>query len=198
MQMKDVRNIQYEMASIVNKNAFQIYASDEWLDISSMWQLVLRIGEMRDEQKRMYSSTKNWSKHSTHSLGVAGEVAFYLHTGLHLNYETILSGDGSVDFIYSDKTIDIKSTQYWKDPELKQYMKPKYWCDYYVLVSVDFDGKKAKVCGHIKSETLKNASIKNFGHGDQRSVNHTELEKGLPPFLPKNSLMSFIRSIVSE
>ncbi len=161
-----------------------IYKGDGWWDVSKFWDKLATIAKQRDDQKRGYGSTKNWSSHSTHFLGLVSEMAFSLETGIMLDKMLRATGDSGFDFIYDDKEFDIKGTQYWRDPHLKQYPNPKKWCDYYLLAGIKIEERLVKVFGWTSKEKLQSARLVNYGYGDQRSMSYQDLEKGVPSWLP--------------
>ncbi len=160
------------------------YLGDGWWDVSSFWNKLEELGKQRDKQKSYYASTKNWSSHSTHFLGLISELTFSLETGIMLDKILRSQGDMGFDFCHDGKNFDIKGTQYWQDPHLKQYPKPKSWCDYYLLAGIKLNVKQAKIFGWASKEEIQNAKLVNYGYGPQRSISYDELHKGIPVCLP--------------
>lgn len=111
-------------------------------------------------------------------------MGFSLETGIMLDKMLRAEGDNGIDFSYNEKEFDIKGTQYWHDPHLKQYPKPKRWCDYYLLAGIKFADKQVKVFGWTSKEELQRARLVNYGYGNQRSMSGSELHQGMPPWLP--------------
>lgn len=160
------------------------YVGDGWWNLSDFWKKLEEMGRQRDEQKKGYQSTKNWSSHSTHFLGLVSEMAFSLETGIMLDKMLKPSGDAGCDFLHDGKEYDIKGTQYYNDPHLKQYPNPKKWCDYYLLAGIKIYNKQVKIFGWASREEIQEAKLVNYGYGVQRSITYQELHKGLPPWLP--------------
>lgn len=173
-----------EMNACISSNRDKMISQDGWVDLSSIWSHISSIGDSRDVQKKNYKSSKNWSKHSTHVLGLIGEICFSVYTGIDACLELIPEGDGNIDFIINGKSIDIKTTRYWKDPDLKQYPNPKKWADAYVLCAVDVDEKRAKIFGWTTKEAIVNAKKVDYGYGVQLSMNHSELNKNINELVP--------------
>jgi hypothetical protein len=167
----------------LNSNLSGMVSPDGWIDMSCIWDDMVRAGSERDAQKSSYKSTKNWSRYSTHTLGVIGELCFSITTGRCANMDIIPEGDGNVDFVIDGKKIDIKTTQYWRDPDLKQYSNPKNWVDIYVLCGVDVDGRRARIFGWATMEQVMSAHVIDYGYGNQLSLNYSELNKDLSSFM---------------
>lgn len=161
-----------------------IYLGEGWWNLERFWGKLEKLAQQRDKQKSRYHSTKNWSKHSTHFLGMIAEMTFSLETGVMLDKMLRAEGDSGFDFIHDDKEYDIKGTQYWEAPHLKQYPNPKKWCDYYLLAGIKVGEKQAKIFGYASKEKLQTAQLIDYGYGNQRSLKSHELDKGLPPWLP--------------
>lgn len=152
----------------------------EWIDMSPYWNELKSIANERESQKKKYKSTKNWSKESTHFLGLIGELCFSIHTGLKIDKELKVGGDDGYDFIYNGKTYDIKTTSYYSKPNLTQNLNPKKWADYYILVGVNIDKKVAKIFGYATKEAVQNAELYDYGYGNRRVIEADNLNKGIP------------------
>jgi hypothetical protein len=188
--MFDLESLPESSIAIYSKlnNSSSLLMNDGWVNMECIWEDLVLMGSERDKQKSSYRSTKNWSKYSTHVLGAIGEMCFSIVTGHPVNAASLPEGDGNIDFLIGGKTIDVKSTQYWKDPDLKQYPKPKKWVDIYVLCGVDVDGKRAKLFGWATADSMRNAKIVDYGYGGQLSLNHSDLNKNVDHFIAKNIL----------
>lgn len=175
--MFDLESLPESSIAIYSKlnNSPSLLMNDGWVNMECIWEDLVLMGSERDKQKSSYRSTKNWSKYSTHVLGAIGEMCFSIVTGYPVNAASLPEGDGNIDFLIGGKTIDVKSTQYWKDPDLKQYPKPKKWVDIYVLCGVDVDGKRAKLFGWTDMKNLISARRVDYGYGEQLSMNHSLL-----------------------
>lgn len=150
----------------------------DWINLSFVWADLELIAKRRDEQKKNYSSTKNWSNgNSTHFLGVVAECAFSIYSGLDFDENLNVLGDPGYDFVINGKTIDVKGTQYFHDPHLKQYPNPKTWVDIYVLVGIDIAQKRAKIFGWATKEEMQGATLKDYGYGPQRVIECSKLHK---------------------
>ena len=102
-----------------------------------MWDLLQSHAQKREDQKRSYKSTKNWSKYSTHFIGLLSEYVFGKTHNYDVNLDLLHEGDDGFDFETPYGTIDVKGTQYYRDPILKQYPNPKSWADRYYLVGIN-------------------------------------------------------------
>lgn len=176
--MNDVPECSASMYEKINacKN---IDCEDGWIDLACVWDDLISIGSKRDNQKSSYKSSKNWSRYSTHALGAIGEMCFSIVTGCIINADTLPEGDGNIDFIINGKSVDVKSTQYWRDPDLKQYPFPKKWADIYVLCGIDIDRKRAKIFGWASKDQVMSAKKTDYGYGEQFSIKHHELNKDI-------------------
>lgn len=150
----------------------------EWVDLRHYWDKIESLAHKRDEQKLHYESTKNWNVHnSTHFIGLCGEFVVAIQTDMDVDTELRKAGDPGYDFKIKDKTYSVKSTTYWKDPHLKEYLRPKHFCDFYLLVGVDIDDKRGKIFGWCNTKDIQSAKIVDYGHGEQRSVPWNQLRK---------------------
>ena len=155
----------------------------DWIDLSKHWEELNKLAKLRDNQKKDYKSTKNWSKSSTNLIGLIGELCFSIETGLELDREIKPCGDLGYDFMYNGKTYDIKTTVYYTNPHLKQYPNPKVWSDYYILVGVNLNKKLAKMFGYALKEELQTAKLFDYGYGEQRVIENKDLHKDLKKLL---------------
>ena len=179
--MRDYGSI---LETLINQHCDHMVGSDGWISISPLWETLQRIGAERDLQKSSYASTKNWSRSSTHFLGLVGEAAVSILTGIPINVMLCSMGDGCRDFCYSGVTIDVKGTLYWTQPHLKQYPNPKRWCDIYILVGIDQNRQRARLSGWATAAEVQASTMVDYGYGPQRSIPHGQLHQGLPPMLP--------------
>jgi hypothetical protein len=175
--------------SLIEQYASCMLAEHGWIDMHKLWDELRAVGERRDLQKRSYQSTKNWSRSSTHFLGLVGEAAISVITGIPINEDLDPRGDGCLDFGWEGIFIDVKGTTYWRNPHLKQYPDPKKWCDIYILVGIDEGAKRAKVSGWATGAEVQTATLVDYGHGPQRSIPHNLLHAGLPSILPRRKIL---------
>jgi hypothetical protein len=182
MRASSETSIQIE--STMESHCSSMLMDDGWIDMSPVWDLLHAIGHERDTQKLKYASTKNWSRESTHFLGMVGEALLAFHTGIPVNAFLDPAGDGNKDFVWEGKTLDVKTTKYWSDPYLKQYLKPKSWCDFYFLAASDVPNRRAKLFGWTTMDGMQRAPVMDYGYGPQLSIRHTDLNHGIPGFLP--------------
>lgn len=158
---------------------------DGWISLIPIWRHLREMGEARDADKRNFRSTEPWCKESSHVTGLLGEAAFSFVTGLPLNCHLITTGDGGWDYATADGArIDVKTSLFWRDPWLKQYPSPKRWVDYYVLAAADTAEGRVRLIGHAKQSEIRAAELRQWGHGDQRSLSWQSLQAGLPAGTP--------------
>lgn len=155
-----------------------------WWDLAPFWSELKEIGDRRDQQKAQYASTCNWSTYSTHFLGLLGEKIVSLETGLLMDLALRAAGDGGRDFRYNGKLYEIKATQYFNDPHLKQKPDAKFWVDCYISVGIDTHNKRGRVAGWATQGDVRAARLSNYGYGDMLTIMSRDLRKGMPPELP--------------
>lgn len=155
----------------------------EWIDLEPALDRLQFLGAQRDEQHRKRRSTKNWSQVSTHFLGLCGEYAVSQATGLDFDEQLRPGGDGGADFRWGPHLYSVKATTYWEDPHLKEYQNPKVWCDFYILVGVDLNGKRVRIAGWTTCQALQGAPLRYYGHGYMLHIESKGLHPGLPPGL---------------
>lgn len=155
-----------------------------WWDLSPYWDDLKKLGDERDKQKLHYASTCNWSRYSTHFIGLLGEKVISLITGLPMDLFLRALGDGGRDFKYNSKIYEIRATQYFNDPHLKQKPDARFWVDFYIAIGIDIDGMRGRVAGWATQEDVRRAQFRNYGHGDMLTLTTRNLRKGLPPDLP--------------
>jgi hypothetical protein len=121
-------------------------------------------------------------------------MAFSLETGLPMDLSLRAAGDGGRDFIYRGKVYSIKSTQYWHDPHLKEYPKPKKWGDFYVLCGVDMQLSLVKVFGWATRDEVQCAPKHTYTAkaGPQHSLAYQDLHHGMPTEVPNTRKMLHI------
>lgn len=165
----------------------------KWVDLTFYWKYLQLLAQDRDKQKLHYRSTKNWSiKKSTHFVGLCGEMAFHLKTGLDIDHDLRAEGDPGYDFVLKETTYDIKGATFIKSPDLKEFPDSKKWADIYVLAAVDVPNKRARIIGWVTQEQLRSAPINNYGYGDMLSMSWKSIQElnqiGLPPSVKKETV----------
>ena len=105
--------------------------------------------------KANYKATRNLTQ-NPHYLGKLGELVFSKQFNLPVDFSVDFKGDCGYDFKLGDFRIDVKTTQYWKYPELKEFVREtgKQKPDVYVLVSINLDECWGYLCGFISSRKL--------------------------------------------
>lgn len=162
----------------------RVYRGNGWWDLSPFWGELFALGKGRDTQKEELASTRNYSSESTHFMGLLAEKTFSLETGIDIDTVLRYEGDGGKDFEYDGIRFDVKGTQYYSKPHLKEKPDTKHWADCYVLVGINLLAKQGRVFGWETKKMMQQAPFRNYGHGPQRSLTADELTPGLPDILP--------------
>jgi hypothetical protein len=123
--------------------------------------------------KANYKSTNKLSD-NPHYLGKLGEAVFSKLFDLPVNFDIHHEGDNGYDFTLGNLTVDIKTTQYWRYPELKEFPNKKLVADIYVLASVNLDDGWGEVCGFISRRKLEDISPINYRNKGLRIVATTK------------------------
>ena len=115
-----------------------------------------KFAESVNALKANYRTTNNLND-NPHYLGKLGELVFSKQFNLPVNFDVSHSGDSGYDFQLGNITIDVKATQYWKYPELKEFVREtgKQKPDVYVLVSINLDECWGYLCGFMSSRKLE-------------------------------------------
>jgi hypothetical protein len=150
-------------------------------DLAPFWGYLQWLASQRDRQKSEFSSSRYWNR-SAHFIGLVGEFVFSLESGLPLDADLKINGDGGIDF---PGGIQVKTSTNLQDPTLKEMLEPKGgWSAYYALVKIDVERKWARYMGWCLGATLRNGPIENYGPGQRRTLPFDQLLSGLPPCIP--------------
>jgi len=144
----------------------------EWKDLGKFWDTLIATASERDNQKRKFKSSRYYNEKS-HFIGLCGEMTYSIITGLKPDLTLRLLGDGGLDF----PDTDVKATEYWKDPYLKENPDAAFVARFYVLVAIDTIQKRGRVCGWASRTDVQNAPLKNWGQGPRRSLHESCLRK---------------------
>ena len=153
----------------------------KWIDLRDHWEEIQQLSFAREQQKKKFTSKNygRWDDHGSHLVGLCGEFIVSLETNTKIDTELYYGkqGDKGYDLLIDRKTYSIKTTTYFKNPFLKEYLRPKHFCDFYILVGVDIPKKRGKIFGWCSQADIKAAEIIDWGHGPQRSIDHKKLRK---------------------
>lgn len=110
-------------------------------------------------------------------VGLAGEQAFSVFSGLPVDISVKPSGDNGIDFILpGGKTVDVKMAR--KAYNLLHEANKPLRADIYVLARYNDETKSATLLGWIEKSVLENAPVKDFGYGiENRYVSANVLHK---------------------
>jgi hypothetical protein len=148
----------------------------EWYDLLPVWRKATEAAAQRDGQKRGFASSRYWNQES-HFLGLLGEYVYGHVSRQEVNLTLDVTGDGGLDF----PGIDVKATRYYTKPYLKHPATSNRWPPFFVLVAINVDARLGRYCGHIAGHALqKHGTLRDFGHGPQRTMDEFELIPGLP------------------
>jgi hypothetical protein len=125
--------------------------------------------------KNEWRSTRNLQS-SPHFIGKLGECLVAEKLGLLVNFDVSYNGDGGKDLELNGWRLDVKSTAYWKAPELKEFPNPKNPPDVYILTAINANKMVGKICGFISSKKLlKTPVIEYRGLGLRHAIKASEL-----------------------
>jgi|TARA_R110000824_G_scaffold180900_6_gene361511 hypothetical protein len=157
-------------------------------DLSAYKDVITALSEARENQKGGFESTRNWADGSTHFLGLAGELTVSLESGVPMDVELLIEGDGGTDFLVEGRRCDIKTSTYWEDPHLRLPPDVERRADIYILVSVN-ERLQSRVCGWATAAEMDEAELVDYGRGAIHSIREIELlerkQCGLPTFFPR-------------
>lgn len=158
-----------------------------WHDLRDVWDRLCVLGCERDEQKGHYSSCRNLSQRSTNVLGLLAEEVVARETGLSVDEALRPEGDDGYDFEHDGLRVDVKGTAWMASAHLIVDLGEEERADYFVLVRINWEGRRGVVVGHCTSTEIKHGLIKDFGYGKRRALHENELAPGLPLELQKET-----------
>jgi len=157
-------------------------------DLSPYRRVITALAEARENQKGDFESTRNWADGSTHFLGLTGELTVSLESGVPMDTDLLIKGDGGTDFVIEGQRCDVKTSTYWEDPHLKLTPDVERRADIYILVAVNED-LQSRICGWATAGEIDKAELVDYGRGAIHSIREIELlerkQCGLPPFFPR-------------
>lgn len=151
---------------------------NEWTDMSIYWDRLHGIAQERDRQKSSYATSKLLCAHSTNFIGLVGEKCLALKLGLDIDERLLAQGDGGKDFVVGAQRHDIKTTTYYNDPYLVEFLpedKLSEPSDIYFLAVVMEPVRLCRIAGWVTREKLLAADTRDFGHGPRLCIPEREL-----------------------
>jgi hypothetical protein len=89
-----------------------------------------------------------------------------------------LAGVGGNDFLINGWSVAIKTTGYWKSPDLKEFINPKHRSHVYVLVAVDLSKARGRLVGYISGKRFFEAPTEQYrGLGERHVARESDLTK---------------------
>jgi len=143
----------------------------KWISLADYWDMLMKLSNERNAQKRGFASSRYYNNVNTHFLGLCGEQAWSIESGLPMRYDLLIDGDGGKDF----EDIQVKGTSHWDNPSLLEFPNPKYTSRYYVLVGINQKIKSAWIPGFCVKHELFEAPLRDRGYGPRHSINHFKL-----------------------
>lgn len=119
--------------------------------------------------KANFKTTRKLNQ-NPHYLGKLGELVFSKQFNLPVDFSVDFKGDCGYDFKLGNFRIDVKTTQYWKFPELKEFVDTKALCDAYVLVCINTDDLYGDLCGFISAKKFSKIEPSNYRNLGMRRV----------------------------
>lgn len=156
----------------------------DWHDLSLFWDWLTDVGEKRMKQKQPYASTRSWSKVGSHILGIYAEMVVALEFGMKLDAVIRPRGDQGRDFVNVapefhgrlDAKGVVADRQHWP-PILKHPVNDPVRSDWYGLVSVNVEKQRGALIGIVPSDLLATARTHDFGYGDQRMLEASDVRR---------------------
>ncbi len=137
----------------------------------------LQYSEAITALKGHYKSTLTLNK-NPHYLGKLGECLFAARYGLKVNFEVHTKGDGGNDFLINGWSVAIKTTGYWKSPDLKEFINPSHRSHVYVLATVDLAKARGRLVGYISGKRFFEAPTERYrGLGERHVARESDLTK---------------------
>lgn len=153
----------------------------QWVDLSAEWPRIVELDEERQTAKKNYKSGLHLSRYSTWLVGLAAEVAISKLTGQPVDEALRPEGDKGQDFICDFGKVDVKGTVYISDPDLVAFPNKRHEADYYQLVAVDVENKRARPVGWASTLDVHNADRHDYGHGERLRLKSEQLIPGVIP-----------------
>ena len=160
------------------------------IDLSPFRSVIENAAKKRELQKKKYKTSRQWSKEATNLVGIKGEFAFHLLTGITVDLSLNANGDFGADFLYEKIAYDIKTTTYTgKDPALLEMPNKKLIPHVYVLIGVD--DWTANLIGWASRKQMKGSKKVDFGYGERLCIKESEMislgQNTIPPCIPSLS-----------
>ncbi len=148
----------------------------EWIDISPYWNELEKIASERDSQKRAFATSRYFNNKS-HFVGLLGEKVYCLCRGTQMDISLKIKGDDGKDI--QDPflgEVEVKTSTFFSDPDLKHPVNSKHWPSIFALVVLDLENKKGALVGYTSLDKLKQKQ-KDYGYGSQYYMNWKDLQK---------------------
>jgi hypothetical protein len=153
----------------------------DWHNLKPFWSLAQFVGAERHGQKQTFRTTQQWHSDS-HFVGILGEIVVALEFGIAVDFELRIGGDGGHDFA----GLDIKTSNFWRDPYLKQSPNAKHWPSWFGLVALDLDMRRGRLCGLASQDMVRQAPLKDWSHGPMHSLAADDLVTTVPVDICRN------------
>ena len=160
------------------------------VDLLPYEKIIKAAAKRRESQKKGYKTSRQWSKDPTNLVGLKGEFAFHMFTGLSVGLSLNATGDFGADFLYEKIAYDIKTTTYTgEDPALLEMPNKKLIPHVYVLMRVN--EWVVDVVGWASRKQMKNSKKRDFGHGERLCITQSDMislgQNTIPPCVPSSS-----------
>ena len=124
-----------------------------WVDLTPFIDKCTEYATEVDKLKLGFVSS-NYLNQSPHLFGKLGESLFGHLFNMPVNYTVQYRGDDGVDFKLNGWVIDVKSTVYWKQPDLKEFPNLTHVPDVYVLAAIDPERMRGRLVGFCSALRL--------------------------------------------
>ena len=124
-----------------------------WVDLTPYHDKCKEYADAIDSLKLGWVSS-NYLNKSPHYSGKIGECIFGELFNLPINFAVHYRGDNGVDFKLNGWVIDVKSTVYYRQPDLKEFPNLTHVPDVYVLCAVDLERMRGRLVGFCSALRL--------------------------------------------
>lgn len=150
----------------------QVFVNEWRYFTDGEWSMFEQRAAERDAVSNRVEWTRRWSE-SFNLLGVVGEALFGELTGQERSDRF---GDGGEDF----PGVDVKATSHHKNPRLLRLATDPLRAEYFALVAVNLEIKRARYVGYATREALAQAPQFEYGYGPTRTLFEEDLLRDLP------------------
>jgi hypothetical protein len=124
-----------------------------WVDLSKYDEQCTEYANEVDSLKLGFVSS-SYRNPSPHRIGKLGECIFGELFNLPVNFDLHYQGDNGIDFKLNGWIVDVKSTVYWKHPDLKEFPNLAHVPDVYVLAAIDPERMRGRLVGFCSALRL--------------------------------------------